>query len=162
LAGHAGTGAAIGAGTGLLGGAAVGANADQAAGWNAQRRYDIAYQQCMYAKGNQVPGFQPPQETPTPSPPPPVTPGSAPQAVGEPSPPSPETAGPPSPAPSFDPLVAAIQSELARLGLLTLTGPPDGILGPQTQGAIRNYEQVRGLPVDGKPTQALLDDLRKN
>ena len=23
---------------------------------DAQRRYDIAYQQCMYAKGNQLPG----------------------------------------------------------------------------------------------------------
>jgi hypothetical protein len=22
-----------------------------------QRRYDIAYQQCMYSKGNQVPGY---------------------------------------------------------------------------------------------------------
>jgi hypothetical protein len=22
-----------------------------------QRRYDIAYQQCMYAKGHQVPGY---------------------------------------------------------------------------------------------------------
>ena len=54
--GHVGTGAAIGAGTGLLGGAAVGADADQADGWTAQRRYDMAYQQCMYAKGNQLPG----------------------------------------------------------------------------------------------------------
>ncbi|HND25830.1 MAG TPA: hypothetical protein PK229_16020, partial [Rhodocyclaceae bacterium] len=26
------------------------------AGADAQRRYDIAYQQCMYAKGNQLPG----------------------------------------------------------------------------------------------------------
>jgi len=51
--GHAGTGAAIGAGTGLLMGTAAGANADQVAGGNAQRRYDMAYQQCMYAKGNQ-------------------------------------------------------------------------------------------------------------
>jgi hypothetical protein len=28
----------------------------QAAGGQAQRRYDNAYQQCMYAKGNQIPG----------------------------------------------------------------------------------------------------------
>ena len=26
------------------------------AGWEVQRQYDIAYQQCMYAKGNQLPG----------------------------------------------------------------------------------------------------------
>ena len=53
--GNPGLGAAIGAGSGLLGGTAVGANAGQAYGWDAQRRYDIAYQQCMYAKGNQIP-----------------------------------------------------------------------------------------------------------
>ena len=47
--GNAGAGAAIGAASGLLGGTAVGANAGQAYGWEAQRRYDMAYQQCMYA-----------------------------------------------------------------------------------------------------------------
>ncbi len=54
--GSVGTGAAIGAASGLLLGTAAGANAGQAYGWQAQRRYDIAYLQCMYAKGNQVPG----------------------------------------------------------------------------------------------------------
>ena len=75
VAGHAGTGAAIGAGAGLLGVAAVGANADQVSGWTAQRRYDMAYQQCMYARGNQVPGavrgLRRPASTPPPPPPPP-------------------------------------------------------------------------------------------
>jgi hypothetical protein len=54
--GNPGTGAAIGAGSGLLGGTLVGAQAGSASGWEMQRRYDIAYQQCMYAKGNQIPG----------------------------------------------------------------------------------------------------------
>lgn len=54
--GHPGTGAAIGAGSGLLVGTAAGAGAGQEYGWEAQRRYDYAYVQCMYAKGNQVPG----------------------------------------------------------------------------------------------------------
>jgi len=54
--GHAGTGAAIGAASGLLLGATQGANAGQFYGRQAQHRYDIAYIQCMYAKGNQVPG----------------------------------------------------------------------------------------------------------
>jgi uncharacterized membrane protein len=54
--GHAGSGAAIGAGTGLLAGAAAGSGPAYASGWELQRRYDIAYQQCMYAKGNQLPG----------------------------------------------------------------------------------------------------------
>src|SRR5512135_1814797 len=52
--GGAGVGAAIGAASGLLGGTAVGANAGQAYGWEAQRRYDIAYKQCMYAYGNLI------------------------------------------------------------------------------------------------------------
>jgi hypothetical protein len=57
--GHMGTGAAIGAGSGLLVGTASGANAGQVYGRQAQRRYDNAYLQCMYAKGNQVPGAGP-------------------------------------------------------------------------------------------------------
>jgi outer membrane lipoprotein SlyB len=56
--GHAGTGAAIGAGSGFLFGTAAGANAGQVYGREAQRRYNIAYVQCMYAKGNQIPGAQ--------------------------------------------------------------------------------------------------------
>jgi len=55
VTGQAGPGAAIGAGTGLLFGSASGANA---ASWNnvtIQRRYDNAFLQCMYAKGNQIP-----------------------------------------------------------------------------------------------------------
>ena len=54
--GHPGAGAAIGAGSGLLVGTASGASAGEAYGWETQRRYDIAYEQCMYAKGNQIPG----------------------------------------------------------------------------------------------------------
>ncbi|HET6516064.1 MAG TPA: glycine zipper family protein [Thermodesulfovibrionales bacterium] len=72
--GDVGAGAAIGAGSGLLVGSAVGANARQAYGWEAQRRYDIAYQQCMYARGNQIPGVMPRSRTqriPPPPPPPP-------------------------------------------------------------------------------------------
>ena len=56
--GNVGAGAAIGAGAGLLGGTAVGSNAGAASGYDLQRRYDIAYQQCMYSKGNQIPGVQ--------------------------------------------------------------------------------------------------------
>jgi hypothetical protein len=107
LAGHAGTGAAIGAGAGLLTGAAAGANADQAAGWHAQRRYDMAYQQCMYAKGNQVPGVvrgtrQPLAVPPPPPPPPgysPAPPGPPPYPSAPPPPASPGYSAPPGPPP---------------------------------------------------------------
>jgi hypothetical protein len=55
-AGNAGAGAAIGAGSGLLVGTAAGSGYGQEYGYEAQRKYDNAYVQCMYAKGNQVPG----------------------------------------------------------------------------------------------------------
>jgi hypothetical protein len=78
--GNAGVGAAIGAGSGLLLGTATGASAGQAYGWEAQRRYDIAYMQCMYAKGNQIPGRVVPAQRVRriPPPPPPPYPGSVP------------------------------------------------------------------------------------
>jgi hypothetical protein len=56
--GNAGAGAAIGGGAGLLGGAAMGSEAASGSQYQLQRRYDIAYEQCMYAKGNQIPGVQ--------------------------------------------------------------------------------------------------------
>jgi len=55
VTGQAGAGAAIGAGTGLLFGSAAGANAAGYNSYTTQRRYDNAYLQCMYAKGNQIP-----------------------------------------------------------------------------------------------------------
>jgi hypothetical protein len=54
--GNPGAGAAIGAGSGLLVGTASGASSGEAYGSEAQRRYDNTYVQCMYAKGNQIPG----------------------------------------------------------------------------------------------------------
>ena len=49
------SGAGSGAAIGMLGGAAMGSGAAQTSGRETQRRYDIAYEQCMYAKGNQLP-----------------------------------------------------------------------------------------------------------
>jgi hypothetical protein len=56
--GDMGSGAAIGAGTGLLFGSAAGSNYASVSYYEAQRRYDNAYLQCMYAKGNQIPGYR--------------------------------------------------------------------------------------------------------
>jgi hypothetical protein len=71
IAGHPGLGAAVGAGGGLLTGTAVGVGAGQRAGYQVQHRYDNAYEQCMYAKGNQVPTVAPrgPASIPPPAPP---------------------------------------------------------------------------------------------
>jgi len=63
-----GLGAAVGAGGGLLAGTAVGAGAGQRAAHDVQHRYDVAYEQCMYAKGNQVPGVAPAPTVPIPPP----------------------------------------------------------------------------------------------
>ena len=68
-----GRGAAIGAGAGAVTGTAVGAGPAQYAQMSLQQRYNTAYAQCMYAQGNQVPGFTPAE---TASPPPPAYPPS--------------------------------------------------------------------------------------
>lgn len=64
-----GRAATVGAATGGAIGAAVGANQSSYTGYSLQRRYDIAYSQCMYAKGNYVPGMM--AAAPPPPPPPP-------------------------------------------------------------------------------------------
>jgi hypothetical protein len=62
--------------------------------WVAQRQYDIAYQQCMYANGNLIPGMRRVQGTLPPPPPPPPSrtnpvPSDSPQPHVAPTPPSP-------------------------------------------------------------------------
>jgi hypothetical protein len=52
---NGGQGAGVGAGAGLAMGSLIGADAARASGGSLQRRYDIAYEQCMYTKGNKVP-----------------------------------------------------------------------------------------------------------
>lgn len=87
IGGH--RGAATGAGTGLIVGSVAGAGAGQSSGRSAQQRYDIGFQQCMYAKGHRVPvagrfeaGRQAPASAPaTPAPPPPGSPPPAPSSV---------------------------------------------------------------------------------
>ncbi len=76
-----GTGAAIGAASGAVAGTALGSSPTWGEQYDLQQRYDIAYSQCMYAKGNQVPGYYyaPPSASfpppPPPPPPPPATGG---------------------------------------------------------------------------------------
>jgi hypothetical protein len=101
VSGYAGQGAAIGAGSGLLLGSAAGGNTAGLSQYELQQRYDGAYMQCMYARGNQIPvrgvpsggyGYPPPayrgpppsgaQPAPPPGgsqlPPPPATPPRSP------------------------------------------------------------------------------------
>ena len=69
--GQMGAGLAIGAASGAIGGTAVASGPSYGAQWEVQRRYDNAYMQCMYSKGNQVPGVPRPWRGVPPPPPPP-------------------------------------------------------------------------------------------
>ena len=128
--GNAGAGAAVGAASGAGVGAAYGASGSANAQMGIQQQYDNAFSQCMYAKGEQVPGFAP----------------------LAPPPPPPTAAGGP------DSMVRATQVELIRLGYLQ--GGADGYMGPKTNGAISSFEQANGLPVDGSPSPGLLARLQ--
>lgn len=92
-----GRGAAIGAGAGALGGTAVGSNAAARGQYSAQQIYNNAYTQCMYSRGNQVPGYYAPAAA---APPPPPPPGAyPPPPPGAPPPPPPGAYPPPPPPP---------------------------------------------------------------
>ena len=55
-------------------------------------------------------------------------------------------------------MVRSIQTSLARLGYET--GFIDGIAGPKTRAAIRQYQENNGLAADGEPTERLAEDLK--
>ena len=74
--GHAAT---FGGVSGAAIGGTIGADQSERAGYSLQRRYDIAFAQCMYSRGNQVPGFK---RSAAPPPPPP-------EGLGGPPPPGP-------------------------------------------------------------------------
>jgi Putative peptidoglycan binding domain len=125
-----GHGAAIGAAGGALGGAGIGAATSSKSQNSIQDQYNNAYAQCMYSKGNQVPGYAP----------------------------APAAYAPPPPPASHGSLTQAVQIQLIRLGYLQ--GPADGVLGPQTSAAISNFERATGMPVDGAPSPPLLARLQ--
>ena len=77
--------AGVGAGVGLLAGSLIGASSGNVSAYEAQRRYDIAYTQCMYAKGHRVPVSRSYAAPPRHSAPPPGYP--APPPPGSPPPP---------------------------------------------------------------------------
>ncbi len=83
-----GRGAAIGAGSGAIAGTGVGMGSSSNEQYGIQQQYDNAYAQCMYSKGNMVPGYGP-------------------MMVNSPPP------GPPDIS-----LTAAVQQQLIRLGYL--------------------------------------------
>jgi hypothetical protein len=107
------SGAGVGAGTGLIVGTVAGSGSSAATGHDAQRRYDQAYVQCMYASGHKVPVVEgsyrlAPAARPAPLPPgvPPPPPGSPPPPpsaapAGPSAVPLPPPGSPPPPPPSW-------------------------------------------------------------
>lgn len=107
-----GHGAAVGAGVGAGAGGISGVSAGEVSGYDAQRRYDQAYTQCMYGKGNRVavsgrmapayaaPGYYPRPAAPAYYPPPAPSPysSSPPPAAYSVPPPPPPGSPPPNPA----------------------------------------------------------------
>jgi len=126
-----GRGAGIGAASGALGGTAIGAGMSSGDQYTIQQQYDNAFAQCMYSRGNMVPGYGPMMVN---APPPPPSYGNS------------------------SNLTYAVQTQLIRLGYLR--PPADGAMGPQTSSAISQFESVSGLPVDGIPSPRLLAQLQ--
>ena len=123
VSGQAGQGAAWGAGTGLLFGSAAGVNAAGYSQQETQRRYDVAYVQCMWSRGNSVPGpvaFRAGPSQAAPAIPPPNTPPPAGLASGAPS--------SRIPAPPMTPP----RGTIAPPG--TAPGVPPGAIAPGTAG----------------------------
>lgn len=55
--------------------------------------------------------------------------------------------------------VTRVQGGLAQLGYHP--GPVDGVMGPQTAEAIRDYQRDHGLLIDGRPTAQLADHIEQ-
>jgi peptidoglycan hydrolase-like protein with peptidoglycan-binding domain len=73
--------------------------------------------------------------------------------VPSPEPPPAKTASPPAPRAPGE-IITDIQRELARRGLYD--GAVDGLYGPKTDAAIREFEQAAGLKPSLEPNEALL------
>jgi peptidoglycan hydrolase-like protein with peptidoglycan-binding domain len=71
---------------------------------------------------------------------------------------APAPATPSAPPGTGDGPVLNIQTELNAAGYAA--GRPDGVYGPRTANAIRAYQANNGLPQDGQPSVALLDQMR--
>jgi uncharacterized protein YcfJ len=127
-----GRGAAIGAGSGAIAGTGLGMGSSANEQYGIQQQYDNAFAQCMYSKGNMVPGYGP-------------------MMVNAPP--------PPPPGPGYDTnLTYAVQTQLIRLGYMR--PPADGVSGPQTSAAISQFESVSAMYVDGVPSPGLLARLQ--
>jgi outer membrane lipoprotein SlyB len=132
-------GAGVGAATGVIAGSAIGTGSSQNAQLSIQEQYNNAYVQCMYSKGNQVPGAT--ASISTSAPPPGVADNMAP-------PPPPLQGVPP---PSIQPqamTLAQAQVKLKALGYPV--GQADGIMGSRTHAQLRLFQKSRSISETGE------------
>jgi uncharacterized protein YcfJ len=142
-------GAGVGAATGMIAGTSVGAGSSQNAQMSIQTQYDNAYTQCMYSKGNQVPGAMPSED------------GSIPPPGSMPPPPS-GSMHPPHPrsAQGGGSGMSVADAQVALNALGYPVGKADGSMGPHTRSQLKRFQKSRGLPETGEldpPTVAALN-----
>jgi outer membrane lipoprotein SlyB len=141
-------GAGIGAAGGAIIGTSAGADSSHHAQHSIQQQYNNAYVQCMYSRGNQVPGTYAPAAAVTP-PPPPM------------APPPPSGMAPPPGYGAPEPAMTVAQAQ-ERLYVLGYSNERvNGLMGPQTRIALREYQKDRGLPVTGELDADTIAQLRR-
>jgi uncharacterized protein YcfJ len=118
VGGHQGAG--LGAGAGAIIGSSAGATNSAYGQGSIQYQYDNAYTQCMYAKGNQVPGAA---------------------LVTAPPAPAMPVAGPAM-------TVQQAQERLNAMGFDV--GHPDGVMGPRTREQLVLFQKSRGIAETGE------------
>ena len=156
-------GAGAGAGTGVVAGTAIGAGTSQNAQLSIQEQYNNAYVQCMYSKGNQVPGaalpvagsVPPGTGAPPPGTAPPPPPGSAQPGVAG------NAGAQGTPAPATQAFLAmTLEEAQAKLNALGYrVGRADGVMGPRTHAQLKLFQKAHGIPETGElddDTQAAL------
>jgi hypothetical protein len=121
-----------GGATGAIVGTGIAANSSQNAQSSIQEQYNNAYVQCMYSKGNQVPG---------------AASARAPDNmdVSLQSPPPPMQSAPPPPQAMT---VAQAQAKLKVLGFPV--GKADGTMGPRTHAELKRFQKSRGIAETGE------------
>ena len=129
-------GAGVGAGAGAVVGTSAAAGQTGHAQRSIQEQYNNAFVQCMYSKGNQVPGAAPAGSVDLPPP-------AAPAVAA-----APAAAETPAPAMVEPMTVAQVQQRLNALGYPV--GPADGIMGPATREKLKAFQAARGLPSTGE------------
>ena len=130
---HVGSSAAVGAGAGLGVGAGVGAVATEQGNMSMQQMYDNFYSQCMYSKGNQVPGMQ--QAAPV---------------VGR------------QQTPGGDEAASTMNAQQLLTDAGYDPGVVDGSMNSKTKKAIKEFQKDNGLKVTGRLDKRTISMLNKD